>query len=43
MGKKKSFGRISSMIIIACTYLFLYVPIVILLVFSFNSERFPAP
>ncbi len=28
---------------ILAVYLFLYVPIVVLLVFSFNSERFPAP
>lgn len=28
---------------VAFTYLFLYVPIIVLLVFSFNTERFPAP
>lgn len=28
---------------VAATYLFLYVPIVVLLVFSFNTDRFPAP
>lgn len=43
MGKNHSIGRISSLISIALTYLFLYVPIVILLIFSFNVDRFPAP
>ncbi len=28
---------------IACTYLFLWVPILVLLVFSFNTEGFPSP
>lgn len=40
---KRSPGRISSLILIALTYLFLYVPIVVLLVFSFNVDRFPSP
>lgn len=31
------------LISIALTYLFLYVPIIILLIFSFNLDRFPAP
>lgn len=35
--------RTGSLLIVAFTYLFLYVPLVVLLVFSFNSERFPAP
>ncbi|NGX46887.1 MAG: Inner membrane ABC transporter permease protein YdcV [Chlamydiae bacterium] len=43
MDKKRSIGSISSLVIIACTYLFLYVPIFILIVFSFNIDRFPAP
>ncbi len=43
MDKKRSIGHISSLIMIAGTYLFLYVPIIILLVFSFNVDRFPAP
>ena len=36
-------GRICNLILIAATYLFLYVPIVVLLVFSFNTEGFPSP
>jgi spermidine/putrescine transport system permease protein len=35
--------RIFSLIGVGATYLFLYVPIFVLLVFSFNSEGFPAP
>ena len=31
------------LLLIIGTYLFLYVPIIVLLVFSFNSERFPSP
>ncbi|HPE84583.1 MAG: ABC transporter permease [Chlamydiia bacterium] len=30
-------------LLVALTYLFLYVPIVVLIVFSFNSKSFPAP
>lgn len=36
-------SKILSSILIIGTYLFLYVPIVVQLVFSFNSESFPAP
>lgn len=36
-------GRISSLTLVACCYLFLYVPLAVLLVFSFNTESFPAP
>jgi len=43
MDNKKTKGRISSLILVACTYLFLYVPLIVLVIFSFNSERFPAP
>lgn len=43
MAKKRSIGHISSLVSIAFTYLFLYVPIIILLIFSFNTDRFPAP
>ena len=43
MDPKKSAGRLTSLIIVALTYLFLYVPIVVLFVFSFNVERFPSP
>lgn len=43
MDKKRSIGTLSSLVVIALTYLFLYVPIVVLIVFSFNVDRFPAP
>lgn len=36
-------AKISSLSLVAFTYLFLYVPILVLLIFSFNSERFPSP
>lgn len=36
-------GKVSNLILIALTYLFLWVPIVVLLVFSFNQEGFPSP
>lgn len=35
--------KIKFLTFIAATYLFLYVPIIVLLIFSFNSERFPSP
>ncbi len=35
--------KILSFSFLCMTYLFLYVPIIVLLVFSFNSESFPAP
>lgn len=43
MAKLGNVGKISNLIFVACTYLFLYVPIVVLLVFSFNTEAFPSP
>ena len=36
-------AKIASGTLLLFTYLFLYVPIIVLLVFSFNSESFPAP
>jgi spermidine/putrescine transport system permease protein len=39
MGKRSLWGLIA----VASTYLFLYVPIIVLLVFSFNTEGFPSP
>jgi spermidine/putrescine transport system permease protein len=36
-------SRILHLLFICLTYCFLYLPIVILLVFSFNSARFPSP
>lgn len=43
MGHKTFIGRLGHVLLIACTYLFLWVPIVVLLVFSFNTESFPSP
>jgi spermidine/putrescine transport system permease protein len=43
MDRKSSIGRASTLVMVLCTYLFLYVPIFVLLVFSFNTERFPSP
>jgi spermidine/putrescine transport system permease protein len=43
MAKRGDIGKISNLILIACTYLFLYVPLIVLLVFSFNTEGFPSP
>ncbi len=39
-GKLSSIGTLAMVI---ATYLFLYVPLVVLLVFSFNTEGFPSP
>lgn len=36
-------SRVWSLVLVAATYLFLYVPIVVLLIFSFNTEGFPSP
>lgn len=36
-------GRNVHFTILTLTYLFLYIPILVLLIFSFNSERFPSP
>ncbi len=43
MHSTKRLGKIGSLIGVAAIYLFLYVPILVLLVFSFNSEGFPSP
>jgi len=43
MDNSKSLGRILSLCVVAFAYLFLYVPIFVLLVFSFNTNQFPAP
>ncbi|MBP7074920.1 MAG: ABC transporter permease [Rhabdochlamydiaceae bacterium] len=43
MAKRASLGRFGHLVLIACTYLFLWVPILVLLVFSFNTEGFPSP
>ncbi len=43
MLRAKKAGKIGSLIGVAAIYLFLYVPIFVLLIFSFNSAGFPAP
>lgn len=40
---KQAFARIWLPTIVLITYLFLYIPIIILVVFSFNNAPFPAP
>lgn len=39
----KTFHKISLPFFITLTYLFLYIPIFVLILFSFNSAQFPAP
>jgi spermidine/putrescine transport system permease protein len=43
MVKSSKWGFVGTIAIVTCTYLFLYVPLVVLLVFSFNTEGFPSP
>jgi len=43
MKKQAKSAKIATGTLLTLTYLFLYVPIIVLLVFSFNSESFPAP
>lgn len=43
MVNRSKIAKISNLIFIGCIYLFLYVPIIVLLVFSFNTEGFPSP
>lgn len=43
MKQQSSLAKISSLLSIAGVYLFLYVPLIILLVFSFNTAAFPSP
>ncbi len=43
MAKPNRLGKIANLVLVSSTYLFLYLPIVVLLVFSFNSEGFPSP
>lgn len=43
MKKQDKTAKIATLSFLTATYLFLYVPIIVLLVFSFNSESFPAP
>ena len=41
--KSGKLSSISTIAVVIATYLFLYVPLVVLLVFSFNVEGFPSP
>lgn len=41
--KTGKLSAISTLAIVIATYLFLYVPLIVLLVFSFNTEGFPSP
>lgn len=43
MAKTGKWGYLSTLLIVGFTYLFLYVPLIVLLVFSFNTEAFPSP
>lgn len=43
MNKKNNIASTGALALVAATYLFLYVPIIVLLVFSFNTEAFPSP
>lgn len=43
MHNTAKFSKIANGTLILFTYLFLYVPIIVLLIFSFNSESFPSP
>lgn len=43
MVKTRKLGYLGTLSIVTFTYLFLYVPIAVLLVFSFNTEGFPSP
>lgn len=36
-------GRVAALFLVVGTYLFLYIPIVVLTLFSFNKGKFPAP
>ncbi len=40
---KESINRLFLPLVIVATYLFLYIPIIILIIFSFNDAPFPAP
>ncbi len=43
MVKTGKLGYLATLSVVGFTYLFLYVPIIVLLVFSFNTEGFPSP
>lgn len=41
--RKGLFGKFGGIFIVLASYLFLYLPILILIVFSFNTKNFPSP
>ncbi len=41
--KKGIFGKFTSLFFVMGSYLFLYLPILILIIFSFNTKSFPSP
>ncbi len=41
--KNGRLGTVCLLSIVSCTYLFLYIPLAVLLIFSFNTEGFPSP
>ncbi len=41
--KKGRFGKCASLFVVIGSYLFLYLPILILIIFSFNTKSFPSP
>lgn len=43
MYKRKTWGFLGITATVLATYLFLYIPLIVLLVFSFNTEGFPSP
>ncbi len=43
MVKSGKISHVTTLVIVAFTYVFLYLPLIVLLVFSFNTEAFPAP
>ena len=42
-GKTSSLSKTSNLFLVVLTFLFLYTPIVVLFLFSFNAKAFPAP
>jgi spermidine/putrescine transport system permease protein len=43
MGRSSKLSYLGTLFLVSFTYLFLYVPLIVLLVFSFNTEGFPSP
>jgi spermidine/putrescine transport system permease protein len=40
---KMRLGRLAGILLVLSTYLFLYIPLIVLTLFSFNKDTFPAP